>query len=239
MKEKIVIFLAIVLLGGCLPDSSEKTVEKEPKIDEKEVEQEFESDSKPPKQLPVNLNEIDISKTLKDQYRSSNKYDLKIRKETNTYLPQVDWIFVKAQFFQESKMNPGAESGVGAGGIAQIMPSTWQDMKEEMDIPDSINRFNPDWSIKVGVYYNSKLWSYWKSERPHYHRVAFMDASYNAGAGSLTQAQKKCMEFTPEKNCNLYPPVINQLEKVTGQHHKETTHYVENIFSFWAAEKIY
>lgn len=39
----------------------------------------------------------------------------------------LDWLLLKAQAMAESNLDPKAVSGVGAQGIAQFMPATWQE----------------------------------------------------------------------------------------------------------------
>lgn len=185
--------------------------------------------------FPVEIDSKTLSEGLKRDFLSSHRYDSKIRKETERWFPNADWRLIKAQFYQESKFNPEAKSSVGAEGISQFMPGTWNQISNELGIEASPT--NPDYSIMAGVYYDAKLYKYWTSERPELHRMAFMLGSYNAGIGNILEAQKTCNKNINE-NCNLYPPVINNLHHVTGHHSKETKKYVENIFNFYVLDLI-
>jgi len=188
--------------------------------------------------FPVSVNRETLSRQLKREFLSStNKYDRIIREETQRYLPVVQWEFVKSQFFQESKFDVDAESHVGAKGIAQFTKGTWNQVSEELEYPSWYKPTDVRYAIRAGAYYDSKLFNYWESERPHLHRIAFMLASYNAGTGNILNAQKVCNQNTNE-NCNLWQPVIGELHHVTGHYSKETENYVENIFNFYILEKI-
>lgn len=225
----------IAVIGvGCLIYPSK--ISEDPnitKVDHQQKEEIIEEK----KTFPVQIDEDQLSEALKRDFLSSNQYNRKIQKEVNNFLPVIDWRIVKAQFYQESKLDPEAESPVGAKGLAQFMGPTWEEVLGEMNQEGS--RTDPHLSIQMGVYYNSKLWSFWSSPRPHYHRVAYMLGSYNAGAGSLLEAQKACKEHTEDVNCNLYPPTKSHLHLITGKHHKETETYVKNIFNYYVLEKLW
>lgn len=235
MRILAVIILSLVLVGCNDNSSTDSNVELDPKIEEPvEKTKENKSSNEQPAMddIPVELNpKAVLSKRLRTGYLEKSKYDAKIRKEVQRWLPMVHWSIVKAQFYQESKLNPNAESGVGAKGIAQFMPATWEEVRKDLEF-GRISRTNADISIMAGTYYDQKLWNFWTSPRPHYHHVAFMLASYNAGAGNLVKAQKAC------GGPNLFPEVMACLPQITGHHHEETEGYIENIFNFYALHKL-
>lgn len=150
-----------------------------------------------------------------------SKYD-EYFKESLIFLPVgTDWRLLKAQCYQESRLNPLAVSPVGATGLCQFMPATIKDMQSRYS---GLNNFwLPEVSIRASALYMNQLNKYWSSPRPTMDRYMLALASYNAGAGNVTKAQKKC-------NGNvLYNEIIKCLPLVTGKHSKETINYVELI----------
>ena len=132
---------------------------------------------------------------------------------------------LKAQCYQESRLNPLAISPVGAQGLCQFMPNTWADMQRHH--PELLNPYSPEQSILASALYMAKLNNGWWSERPAIDRWMLSLASYNAGAGNLHKAQKLC------GNPNLYADIVQCLPKVTHHHSRETIGYVKNIIGKW------
>lgn len=155
----------------------------------------------------------------------SKKYDGAF-KDASVLLPaNTDWRLLKAQCYQESRLNPLAVSPVGAYGLCQFMPGTAKDMKKRH--PELTNFWLPEISIIAAARYMKQLNNYWSSERSQVDRYMLSLASYNAGAGHLTKAQKLC--GMPVE----YPRIVECLPEVTGHHSKETINYVENIYGKW------
>lgn len=137
----------------------------------------------------------------------------------------TDWRYLKAQAWQESRFDPFAVSPVGARGVMQFMPNTAEDMQRKYKHLD--NFWLPDVSINAGALYMRQLNDYWLSERPQEDRYKLALASYNAGAGNITKAQKVCGMSV------LFDEIIKCLPSVTGHHSKETMDYVEKITAKW------
>lgn len=134
-------------------------------------------------------------------------------------MPGYDWLWWKAQLYQESLLDPQAQSPVGAAGIAQIMPATAR------QIGEAIGAGNPldwEWAVEAGAYYMGTLRRFWSAPRSSLGRLRLAQASYNAGAGNLAKAQKKCGGFEWEEISACFV-------QVTGHHSKETLTYVERI----------
>ena len=140
-------------------------------------------------------------------------------------MPDKDWRLLKAQCFQESRFIEQAVSPVGAAGVCQFMPATWKDVERQLDLKGNV--FNPQLNIQFAAYYMNKQLKFWKSPRPEADRISLALASYNAGAGHLINAQRKC------GGSNLYSEIIECLPDITGHHSKETIGYVKNIWKFW------
>lgn len=142
-------------------------------------------------------------------------------------MPGVDWRLLKAQCYQESLLDPLAQSHVGAQGLCQFMPGTWRDVSKRLDFPDGTSAFAPELSIEAAAFYMSSLRVQWFAPRPDADRHSLALASYNAGLGHLVHAQRKCAGEP------LYADIIECLPDVTGRHSDETIKYVKRIWGFW------
>jgi len=143
-------------------------------------------------------------------------------KESAIFLPVgTDWRLLKAQCYAESNLDPTAVSPVGAKGICQFMPSTAKYMQERYQ--DLNNFWLPEVSIRASALYMNQLNEFWSSKRPIMDRYMLALASYNAGAGNLSKAQRKC------NNKALYSQIIKCLPMVTGRYSEETINYVNRI----------
>lgn len=155
----------------------------------------------------------------------SNKYDAEF-KDATTFLPLgTDWRLLKAQCYQESRLNPLALSPVGAMGLCQFMPNTAREMQERhRELTDF---WLPDVSIRASGLYMARMIKFWSSPRGQMDRYMLALASYNAGAGNIHKAQKKCGTPIP------YKYIMACLPMVTGDHSKETIDYVQKIIGKW------
>lgn len=156
------------------------------------------------------------------------KYDGFFIKYTNRYLPGVDPDLIKAQCWQESRFKEMAVSPVGAAGVCQFMPGTWKDSVKALKLSQNTSVFHPEYNIQAAAYYMGIQYSYWKSPRPPEDRHNLAAAGYNAGAGHLINAQKRC------GGPRLYKDIIKCLPQITGNHSKETIGYVIHIRRFYS-----
>lgn len=155
-------------------------------------------------------------------------YDEQIKAATDKYLESYDWRLYKAQLIAESRLNPDAESPVGAKGIAQFMPATWAEVAEDLEFPPGASPHDPQYAIPAGAYYMQKQMKGWTAPRPHADRVCLALASYNAGFGSLLRAQRKA------GGASEYSKIADALPQVTGENATETTTYVRRILRIYS-----
>jgi len=156
-----------------------------------------------------------------------DRYDFQIYAAVQKYWPRgVDADWYKAQLYQESRLDPKAISPAGAKGLAQIMPGTWEDLKDRLKL-GTATPFEADKAIKAGAYYMADMYAEWSSPRPEQDRWDLARASYNAGLGSLLQAQKKCGMET------RYCRIMACLPQVTGRHSEETILYNQYIHHWY------
>jgi soluble lytic murein transglycosylase-like protein len=154
----------------------------------------------------------------------NSKYDDDISKAVKLYWTDFpSWKYWKAQLYQESRLKATAKSPVGAMGLAQFMPKTWQGISKDLNYPIYANAYMPKYAIFAGAYYMRKLRNQWSWNRPAIEKNKLAQASYNAGLGNILKAQKKC------NNALLWKDISPCLKDVTGHHSKETITYIERI----------
>ena len=141
--------------------------------------------------------------------------------------PGMDWKWMKAQAIAESALNPQAVSPVGAMGIMQIMPPTWEEIREALNLDDE--PFIPHLNIKAGIYYNKRLYRVWKAETG-IERLRFTFASYNAGLGNIIKAQRLADQS------DIWASLALVLPRVTGRHAVETVNYIKRIEQIYREE---
>jgi len=141
------------------------------------------------------------------------------------YIPAVDWRFYKAQLYQESRLDPQAVSPVGARGLAQFMPATWEETSQQLGFNDATPH-QAEYAILAGAYYMAKLRASWSAPRPEMDKHSLALASYNAGFGNILKAQRLCLGVA------RYAEIVRCLPEVTGQHSKETIEYVKRVWKY-------
>jgi len=155
----------------------------------------------------------------------SLKYEIQFKTAFSRYMPGHDYRLLKAQCFQESRFDPRAVSPVGAKGLCQFMSFTWREAQTSLNFNESA--FSSHHNIIAAAWYDSKMYSFWRSPRPTQDRYNLMFASYNAGAGNLHKAQKRC------DNAPLFADIMQCLPLVTGHNAKETSTYVQRINKYY------
>ena len=139
-----------------------------------------------------------------------------------------DWRIFKAQGMAESNLNLNAKSFVGAQGIMQLMPTTFQEIRSKNPEIKTIN--HPEWNIAAGVYYDRQLWTQWREDIDQFDHNRFMLSSYNAGRGTLMRAQEVARTKTLDPK--LWPSIRAVAPEVPRWRHQETLGYIERIEAF-------
>lgn len=157
-----------------------------------------------------------------------HRYDAAIQAASARWLPAWGWRWWKAQLYQESQLDPNAHSSVGASGLCQAMPGTWREIRRAMRW-GLVSPYVAARCIEGGAWYMSRQRAVWTAPRPETDRRELAQASYNAGAGNILKAQRRCAADNV-CNCNLWPPLAQLLPKVTGRANAEQTiTYVRRI----------
>lgn len=158
--------------------------------------------------------------------RDIDRYDQTFRKYTKRYFGVgYDWRVFKAQALAESQMNPNARSFVGARGLMQLMPSTFKDIQSHAPSFGSID--DPEWNIAAGILHDRDLWRRWEKDSIDVDRREFMFASYNAGEGTIMNAQRACVERSLDRRA--WRSVETVAPEVPRWRYRETLGYVRKI----------
>ena len=92
--------------------------------------------------------------------RNAQRYDDTFRKYSKRYFGiGFDWRLFKAQGMAESNLDSAATSWVGARGIMQLMPATFQEITSRN--PEMSRIDDPEWNIAAGIFYDRQLWKLW------------------------------------------------------------------------------
>lgn len=167
----------------------------------------------------------------------SDAYDTEFRRAAERYMPVATaawgWQVLKAQCYQESLLKADAVSPVGAKGLCQFMPATWQEAIAGLNLPRDASAFMPEYSIRAAAWYMQRQRAVWKAPRPEWDRHTLALASYNAGAGNLIKAQRVAGGVAGAR------PILDALPQVTGHHAQETQTYVDRIWQFWLRMRLH
>jgi len=120
----------------------------------------------------------------------TDKFDRHFKKYSKRYFgPHFEWRWFKSQAIAESNLNADAASHMGARGIMQILPSTYEDIK--LENPSFLALDEPRWNIAAGIFYDRSLYRKWRNPLPSDERLFLAFSSYNAGYGRVLKAVKR------------------------------------------------
>lgn len=157
---------------------------------------------------------------------ATDRYDDVFRKYTKRYFGiGYDWRLFKAQGMAESDLTPAARSRVGARGIMQLMPSTYQQIRSNVPMLQAID--DPEWNIAAGILHDRDLWDRWVRHPSIDDRRDFMFASYNAGEGPILRAQRAARERRLDET--RWPSIESVATEVPRWRYQETLGYVRRI----------
>jgi membrane-bound lytic murein transglycosylase F len=168
---------------------------------------------------------LSAAAAAKEKKAATDRYDPAFRKYTKRYFGVgFDWHPFKAQGMAESDLTPTARSRVGARGIMQLMPSTFQLIKTARPEFKSID--DPEHNIAAGIMHDRYLWTLYKTS-PHEERMRFMFAAYNAGEGTIKRARTTAVQ--DKLDAEKWTSVEAVAPKVKPWRYRETLGYVRTI----------
>jgi soluble lytic murein transglycosylase-like protein len=177
------------------------------------------------------MNALERAAQARADKKMIEKYDPIFKKYTKRYFgPAFDWKYFKAQGFAESGLKATARSWVGARGLMQLMPSTYQQIASRRPEFGAIDQ--PEWNIAAGIMHDRYLWTLWEKGVPTDERHHFMFASYNAGEGTINRA----LGVAKSKFTTPVWSSVEQVAPTVGRwRYSETLGYVRRIDSTYSA----
>jgi membrane-bound lytic murein transglycosylase MltF len=143
----------------------------------------------------------------------------------------LDWLLVAAQSYQESGLDHGRKSHVGAIGIMQVMPATARDPR--IGIP---NIHELDRNIEAGTkYLRFVIDQYYKDEpMTKIDKALFALASYNAGPARVAKLRAEAQKVGLDPNVWFENVEIIAARRIGA----ETVTYVRNIYKYYLAYRL-
>ena len=138
----------------------------------------------------------------------------------------LDYLLMAAQGYQESGLDHGRRSQVGAVGVMQVMPKTGAELKV-----GDIRELEPN--IHAGVKYVRFMMDRYYADEPmdQLNKALFTFASYNAGPARIRQLREKAAARGLDPN-----KWFNNVEVVAAESiGRETVQYVANIYKYYLA----
>jgi len=142
-----------------------------------------------------------------------------------------DWLMIAAQAYQESGLDQGVRSPVGAIGVMQVMPTTAR--SREVNIPDIEKE---DRNIHAGVKYMRFMMDEYFKDAPmdRINKGLFAFACYNAGPNRIARLQKEATAAGLDPNKWFHNVEIIVVKRVG----RETVTCVSNIYKYYLAFKL-
>lgn len=167
-----------------------------------------------------NLEVKPIKSDLRWRLVYPQNYYKQVKKVANEY--NNNEALMMAIIREESSFNPQAQSGVGAIGLMQLMPTTAHEIGQKNGITFNTSYlFNPELNIKLGNLYYSTI------RKMLEDKDVSAVAAYNGGIGSVTK-WKSSLKYN------------NTDEFVEHIPYDETRNYVIKVFrSYWNYTRIY
>ena len=158
--------------------------------------------------------------------RAESRYDDTFRRYSKRYFSAAfDWRWFKAQGMAESNLDSAATSRVGARGVMQLMPSTFNYIQSRLPQFQSID--DPEWNIAAGIMHDRYLWKLWEKDVAGPERYRFMFASDNAGEGTIGRAADSAR--VAAGGVPDWSHVEQVASKVPRWRYRETLGYVRKI----------
>jgi soluble lytic murein transglycosylase-like protein len=179
---------------------------------------------------PKPMSALDRAAAQRNARHDITRYDTYFKKYTKRYFGiGFDWQHFKAQGMAESELSATARSSVGARGVMQLMPSTFQEIQTKR--PEFVSIDDPEWNIAAGIMHDRYLWKLWEPVGADSDRTRFMFGSYNAGEGTIGRATAAARAKQLDEQ--RWPNIEVVAPEVPRWRYRETLGYVRKINSYY------
>ncbi len=154
---------------------------------------------------------------LQKQYIYKIKYSSIVEEYSEKY--NIDKYIIYSVIKTESSFNKKATSDVGARGLMQMMPDTFEWVKYKMDDTTEMtfnNMYEPECSIKYGAYLMSYLMK-------KFNNVQFAAMAYHAGiTQAMTWIENNDIVFDDNNNIKSLPSdvTLHYVNKITKSYNR-------------------
>jgi len=156
----------------------------------------------------------------------TTRYDDYFRKYSKRYFgPGFAWRVFKAQAMAESGLDSTALSSVGAQGLMQLMPSTFDEIRSRR--PDLKSVLDAQTNIAAGIAHDAYLWKFFADVEAHPEHYRFMMGAYNAGEGTILRARRVAQQ--ERLDAATWNGLATIAPKVPRWRYRETLGYVHQI----------
>ena len=166
-----------------------------------------------------------VSETAMKQFEATAAQFKKYAAQYNT-----DYLLMMAEGYQESGLNQGVKSSVGAVGVMQLMPTTGK----EMDVGDISNQES---NIHAGIKYFHQMEEKYFGNEPNMNevnKVLFTFAAYNCGPARIRQLREEAAAKGLDPNVWMDNVEVIAAARIG----METVTYVSNIYKYYVAYKL-
>ena len=128
-------------------------------------------------------------------------------------------IILEAIIKEESHFNPLAKSGVGATGLMQLMPATYNEVVKKHNLPSKLNAETAN--LTAGSLYYTSM------KRMLGNKDLYAITAYNGGIGSVTNWFSKLIDNDTDEFVEQIP-------------YPETKNYVKKVLrTYWVYGNVY
>jgi membrane-bound lytic murein transglycosylase MltF len=166
-----------------------------------------------------------VSPTAMKQFESTAAQFKKYAAQYNT-----DYLLMMAEGYQESGLDQGVKSSVGAVGVMQLMPTTGK----EMGVGDITDQ---DANIHAGIKYFHDMEGKYFGNEPNMNevnKVLFTFAAYNCGPARIRQLRAEAAAKGLDPNVWMDNVEVIAAARIG----METVTYVSNIYKYYVAYKL-
>jgi hypothetical protein len=129
----------------------------------------------------------------------TNKYDIQIQEAAHQWLPEWDWLWLKAQLYKEGVLDESTQPNISKG--------LWEDIVFKLRFPATAKITDVEYSIPAVIYYIAVLRNAWGSPRTEDERRKLTQTSYITSFDEIKKLLHVCGDNA------IYNDIVPKLSK--------------------------